>query len=746
MRKTRASPQPSRRADNRPRPDKQAEFHDSDLSQFLDCIFLTVWHKSAGELSRTWGLAMDGAEQVHVVGELIRLADGATWPLKLPITLIGSGSQCDVQMPAAGVAELHCALLLTPAGLALRSWHPESTFVNGSATAAALLNDGQELRIGAHLFQLSWNVPVEAVSAPALFDQLHILREQQKFDQQRIDADINLRTKKLEKREARLSEDERAVTVERKRIRALYQRCLQRIKLKWAADQATAKQDWATLEESQGRFQEYYQRRRSELDRFAERIADDKTRLQSAWELIAEGQRRTIADRQQSEDWFTRQRDAFEMRVKMFQDQQKLFESNRQLFDGRQPQLLGEIAGLETRATHLRQAMAILETKRSQSQITDGRNPSVAQSSISLAAPTGSRASAYQADNLLTELQNREQELFRERHTLATTRNELEIQVAELADQRAILSEQVMALSTARELWQSAEAQTVEEMHTLALSIRSAEQSLEERERELMVAERRRRTDDHVLVQLRFKLEHWHLALAAKESSVQSEADRLEAQLADKQLQMDRWEVSLGATASSWASLRERETAFLHAELDRLALTQAEQITATTETRQVHEELTRQLSEVAARDLALTGVPRGATRRVRVLEKRWKTHFRREEKRLLHWEARLLQERTAVDERDRRLQRETSQFIESQLSENRIRTAHDRERLASERKLLEARSEAELETQLRFRTEEDARRLRGEIARIAQSILTANLGSPEEPDVLVFALQPAQAA
>ena len=689
---------------------------------------------------------MDGAERSRAVGELIRLADGATWPLTLPITLIGSGSQCDVQMPAAGVAELHCALSLTPAGLALRSWHPESTFVNGSATAAALLSDGQELRIGAHLFQLRWNVPAEAVSAPALFDQLHIRREQLKFDRQRMDAEIGGRTKKLEKREERLAEEDRAVATERKRIRALYQRCLQRIKSKWAAERATAKQDWATLEETQGRFQDYSTRRRTELDRLAERIADDKTRLQSAWELIAEGQRRMIADRQKSEDWLGRQRDTLEMRTKMLQDQQKLFESNRQLFNGRQPQLLAEIAGLETRATQLRQVLATLESKRGQLQVADGRHASVTQSSISLAAPTGSRASAYQADSLLTELQNREQELFRERNVLATTRNELETQVAELADQRAVLSEQVMALSAARELWHSAEAQTVEELHTLALSVRSGEQSLEERERELMAAERRRRTEDHVLVELRFKLEHWHLALAAKESSVQSEADRLETQLAAKQQQMDLWEVSLGTTASSWANLRECETAFLHAELDRLALTQAEQITATTETRQVHEELTRQLTEVAARDLARDGEPRGATRRVRVLEKRWKTHFRHEETRLLRREARLLQERTAVDERDRKLQRETSQFIERQLSENRVRTAHDRERLASERKLLEARSEADLETQLRFRTEEDARRLRGEIARIAQSILTANLSSPEEPDVLMFALQPAQAA
>ena len=250
----------------------------------------------------------------------------------------------------------------------------------------------------------------------------------------------------------------------------------------------------------------------------------------------------------------------------------------------------------------------------------------------------------------------------------------------------------------------------------------------------------------HALVELRFKLENWQVALAAKEASVQSEADRLDTQLGAKQTQMDRWEASLGETAQSWAELRRREVEFLRAELDRLALARADHAAAAADARQLYEELTAQLVEIAARDLARTGDKRGSTRRVRVLEKRWQAHFRREETRLVRTEDRLRQEREELDDRDRRVQRETDSILAQRRTDAVARIEFDRDRLAAERRLHEACGEAELETHLRFRTEEDARRLRGEIARMAQSILTANLTPPDEPDAIILPLKLARAA
>ena len=575
-----------------------------------------------------------------------------------------------------------------------------------------------------------------------LRDQLRIGREKFRTERKTIEAEHDLRAKRLDKDAKRLREAERALAAERIRVRAIYRRCILRIKSKWSAERDSSNLERANHESSAARCREFAVRQRVDLDRLAEQLAGDKARVQAAWELVAEGQRRAIADRSQAEAWLARQREALELRAKMFHEPQRLREANREVPDGRQPALIAEIAGLETRATNLRQSIAALEAKRE--AIAGSQVESFA--SVALEPTRSSRGSAQRADSLLTELQERERELARERQIQTHLRGELETHASDLADQRAILAEQIAALTGARDLWHSAESQTVDELHALAVGVRSGEQSLDERERELYAAERLRRRDDHALVELRFKLENWQVALAAKEASVQSEADRLDTQLGAKQTQMDRWEASLGETAQSWAELRRREVEFLRAELDRLALARADHAAAAADARQLYEELTAQLVEIAARDLASTGDKRGSTRRVRVLEKRWQAHFRREETRLVRTEDRLRQEREELDDRDRRVQRETDSILAQRRTDAVARIEFDRDRLAAERRLHEACGEAELETHLRFRTEEDARRLRGEIARMAQSILTANLTPPDEPDAIILPLKLARAA
>ena len=682
---------------------------------------------------------MRGVDPIRSVGELVRLSDGAVWPLTLPITLIGSGSQCDV--PLTEGPELMCALALTPAGLSLRSWNPDVTRVDGVATAAALLTDGRELGIGTDEFRLSWK-PIVRTDDAELRDQLRIGREKFRTERKTIEAEHTLRAKRLDKDAGRLREGERALAAERIRVRAIYRRCILRIKTKWSAERDSASLERANHESSEARFRQFAERQRAELDRLAEQLAGDKARVQAAWELVAEGQRRAIEDRSQAEEWLARQREALDLRAKMFGEQRRLREANREIPDARQPALSAEITGLETRATNLRLAIAALEAKRD-STAAEGV---LSFAPVALEPTRLSRGTSQRADSLLTELQERERELARERQIQSHLREELDTRACDLADQRAILVEQIAALTAARGLWHTAESQTVDELHALAIGVRSGEQSLDQRERDLYAAERRRRSDDHALVELRFKLENWQVALAAKEASVQSEADRLGDQSSAKQEQMDRWEATLGDTAASWAELRRREVEFLRAELDRLALARAEHAAAAADARQLHAELTAQLVEIAARDLARTGDKRGTTRRVRVLEKRWQAHFRREEIRLVRTEDRLRREREELDDRDRRVRWEADSVLTQGRTDAVARIEFDRDRLAAERRLHEARGEAELETHLRFRTEDDARRLRGEIAKMAQSILTANLTPPDEPDAIILPLKLVRAA
>ena len=238
---------------------------------------------------------MAGIERARTVGELIRPADGTVWPLILPITLIGSGDRCDVKISGSGIAELHCALALTPAGLTLRSWNPEFTLLDGQPTAAAVLSDGREIRIGSEMFRLSWNVPVapeDSASPVALLSQLHIAREQFRLEREAADAETGLRTKQSRKAESKVREGEIAVALDKKRVRALYETCLRKLKSKWVAERASCERTRADTGAAEARFREYAERTRLELDRREERLRDDRARLKAAWELLADGQRR----------------------------------------------------------------------------------------------------------------------------------------------------------------------------------------------------------------------------------------------------------------------------------------------------------------------------------------------------------------------------------------------------------------------------------------------------------------------
>ena len=143
---------------------------------------------------------MGGEARPRSVGELVRLADGKTWPLTLPITLIGSGEPCDVRIKGDA---LHCALTLTPAGLALRSWNSAATTVHGRATAAALLADGQEIGIGSEVFRLTWNAHTEPETpSPDLLEQVQIAREKFRLERNEAEEKLARREKLIQKAEA----------------------------------------------------------------------------------------------------------------------------------------------------------------------------------------------------------------------------------------------------------------------------------------------------------------------------------------------------------------------------------------------------------------------------------------------------------------------------------------------------------------------------------------------------------------
>ena len=75
-------------------------------------------------------------------------AAGQSWPLRTPVTMVGSAPSCDIQI--AGLASVHAKLRLEDNRCVLYDMSGGQTWVNDrQITTANLLKDGFRVRLGA---------------------------------------------------------------------------------------------------------------------------------------------------------------------------------------------------------------------------------------------------------------------------------------------------------------------------------------------------------------------------------------------------------------------------------------------------------------------------------------------------------------------------------------------------------------------------------------------------------------------
>ena len=76
-------------------------------------------------------------------------SDSRTWPINRVMTLLGRHDQCRITCPDESVSAVHCALVLTPAGLwVVDAITRTGTHINGERIRCGLLAEGHELEIG----------------------------------------------------------------------------------------------------------------------------------------------------------------------------------------------------------------------------------------------------------------------------------------------------------------------------------------------------------------------------------------------------------------------------------------------------------------------------------------------------------------------------------------------------------------------------------------------------------------------
>ena len=669
---------------------------------------------------------MDGPS---VAGELVvqnGKRRGTRVALTVPVTLIGAAERCDVRVQGPAVADVHCLISITPAGPALRSWQPDATRVNGELTAAGLLHDGDVLQVGPCLFRFVWHseelialhvAPPEAsiavVAGPIVRDELWDLQEREAAlhrhetelanlldHRQHMLADMmcelathreELRRKKArdydgisaDRAEARKLRDHaerfrKDARQRRTKVKAVHSRFLLRMKSKWSAERRAVESERTELERTRSQFTRDAERATAERERFTAEAQAYQKRLTDAWTLLAEGQRRLLADRQEAERAHAIQREQLDKQLAEVAVHATTLEAGRQKWEARVQELIAEAARLDVRATQARAIVQQLEDRRG-----------VLETDTAYGSPTSvplDRAivivhEKQDASELLTDLAHKERDLTRERGGLIQARAALERGAADLYDQRCVLAEQVAALVVAREAWQVEEYRTITELEGLARGVDHREKSLDARDREIETRDRNSRLRDENLREYRRNLDQWQLDLSEREHAMQAAG----AELSAKQDHLARWEESLGDVAREWADAHQSEVERLRIELDAAATTRASFATKEKELDRDRLEVLASARRLAALDLTAVQA-RGdsgplAERRLRVLQKQWERHF-------LRLSQDLTKRRTALDgatalaeTRQRELARELVRLHERRAAE----VEKDRLRLLAER-------------------------------------------------------------
>lgn len=618
---------------------------------------------------------------------------GKRLPLGNPVTVIGRGERCDVRLNADGVIEVHCLIAMTPAGPSLRSWAAEQTLVNNEPTTAKLLKDGDEIRVGPCLFQLSFPQPdilplqqanetesegvrvteqefvalrtqVAAVAAQhamlldsewQLHDRQQILhhqeaqlaqtlterqqqlndlqkdlivgREQLRQEREKFETVQASVTARLESVRAKLRPQRLAILQAKKRVRHIHSRFLQRMKLRWSSERKQLEAERNEFRQQQAELE--LQKRQLEEARLRQsaEAAQQQDRLQQAWALIGDGQRRLLADRQAGQEAVARwQRQLAERELQLESREQKVYQEEQAATD-KLHDLYQEAHGLEARTARARELLEALERRR------DGLEASLNSASKVGYDPVPLDAKADQEPGkLLSELHTQMAEVERERRSLAAARSEFEKRCMELADQKTVLNEQIQALQSVQEQSLAEERQVARELETLAGELQRRELALAERDRELARLNFGFGQRHDELEQMRAKLEAWQLSLATHEIASSSARDQAQAALDHREAKLRRWQQSLTTLCHNWAELRAQEKQQLRDELARWQAACQQHLERFRALDADRAELQLAIEQVAPPTLAaLETQPESwqAARQQRLLRKRWLGHFRK---------------------------------------------------------------------------------------------------------------------
>lgn len=580
---------------------------------------------------------------------------------------------------------------------------------------------------------MSEEIPFAESLTPEVREQLAAAREALRHERDRERAEIEKLRADADRRMERLKATRAEVRAEREKVRKTYRRFLRRMKARWSAERLAVAGDRAAVDRDRAEVTRQREQLQHDRDRQTEQLHEYKQRLYQAWELLAENQKRLLADRQQAEAWMAQQAALSDRRMRESLDREQRLNDTLNGLEGRRAAAAAEIAGLESRAANLRAVVKRLEEQRAK-----GEAPQVESGlMVSLESPTVNLGLNADTEQLLAELHQNTQAVSRERAKLAGERDYLDRKAVDLDDQRVILAEHVAALAVARQQWQESEHQLLTEMEELTREVRLRELAADDRERMLDEADARRQEQERQAAEVREKLERWQAALTAYEAAAGADRDRDERELTDRQAELERRAASLEAVRGVWIAMRDEERAVLEAELkaaadDRERLAHLCEMADRARLAYLDEAAKLAAAQLAEAEGAKTGKN---SRRLRVLKKRWESRFAQYQKDLGKRLEAAKAECERADARIRELHAAVIEATTRHAAATDAQAAADRLRLAEEVSSVPAVIVDESET------EKYLQNLRAEIERLSGLLDTTR--PDDEPDIIPLRLSAA---
>lgn len=559
-------------------------------------------------------------------------------------------------------------------------------------------------------------------------EQLSAAREAFRQERDRERAELDKQRAEIEKRNERLKATRAEVRADRDKMRATYHRYLKRMKARWSTERLAVAGARAAVDRDRAEVAREREQLEHDRTRQTEQLAEYRLRLQQAWELLAENQKRLLADRQQAEAWTAQQTATADRRMRQSLEREQRLNDSLSGLEGRRAAAAAEIAGLETRAANLREVVKRLEDQRAKGE----GPPTDAALVVKLEPPPVQFGLTPATDQVLAGIHETSQAVARERSKLAAEHSHLDRQAVALHDQRAILAEQVTALAVARHQWQQTEHRLLSEMEELARQVRLRELAADDRERQLADADAHRREQESQLAELRLKLERWQAALAAYEAAAGADRDRADHELTTRRAELDKRASALEAVRGVWLAMRDQERAALEVELkavadDRERLAHMSELADRARLAYLQE-----AAAVASGQIADAESSGKSSRRARVLRKRWESRFEQYQKDLAHRLDAAKAEATRADSRVKELHAAVIEATTRHAAATDAQAAADRQKLADAIALVPLKTDD-------TGTEQYLTALRAEIERLSTLLDTSGC----EPDVIPLRLSAA---